>query len=652
MPSSRPTDRFLVNTAGQPQGGSAAERQAQVPGKQTFLQDRESPLILIVDDNRTNINLVQIYLKRMRLTSRSASSGTEALESAKKYQPDLILLDVTMPEMDGLEVCRILKEDSATSAIPIIFLSARKQVDHRVSGMSIGAVDYITKPFEPSELEIRIRTALRTKGMQDMLVRQASTDPLTGLHNWRCFHETLSLEAESTNRGNEPLSLVLMDLDMFKVVNDSYGHQMGDKVLCDLGAMILANVRPTDHVARYGGDELAVIMPRTGSGRAKALAERLRSKLAEMTFGDNHFTMNIAGSFGLVTSQGDEEVSAKDLVRMADEALYTAKRNGRNQVCVWREDNEEESPDEDPGLSGQLYRMRSQVASVNARSRKQAMESMWTLVKALEARDHYSGHHSENVTQYAVATAKAMGLASDFIEHIRNAAMLHDLGKIGIPDKVLKKVGKLAESEWEMMKQHPLISAEIIGQLTVLKQEVRSIKHHHEHIDGSGYPDGLVGEDIPMGARILAVADAFDAITSDRIYREASDGQAAIGEIMRCAGSQFDRQIVEAFVSEVEHNEGAWPIRYKCPLKTSQNQDWRAAGPDLFEILRDSAEEEDEWLAMQERIEQSLASLAESLGKLSASHAEQDEAKLTVLRNQFRDQTEELTELAKAFSTP
>ena len=652
MPSSGPADNSLAKMPGQQQGGPAADWSGTLSGKNTFCQGRETPLILIVDDNQTNIDLVQIYLKRMGLASRSASSGSEALELVRKCQPDLILLDVMMPDMDGLEVCRILKEDAATSAIPIIFLSARRQVDHRVSGMSIGAVDYITKPFEPSELEIRIRSALRTKAMQNMLIRQARTDSLTGLHNWRCFHETLSREVERANKDNEPLSLVLVDLDMFKVVNDSYGHQMGDKVLCDLGAMIKDNVRPTDHVARYGGDELAIILPTTGHEQAKAMAERLQQKLAEMTFGDKHFTVSVAGSFGLVTSQPDDEISAEALVRMADEALYTAKRRGRNQVCVWRKDQEEQRRDDDPELSGQLYRMRSQVASINAQSRRQAMESMWTLVKALEARDHYSAHHSENVTQYAVATAKAMGLAPEFIQHIRNAAMLHDLGKIGIPDRVLKKVGKLAEPEWEMMKQHPLISAEIIGQLTVLKREVRSVRHHHERLDGSGYPDGLAGKDIPMGARILAVADAFDAITSDRIYRGASDRQAAIEEITRCAGSQFDPQIVEAFVSEVEKNKGFWPIRSRHSERNAQTQDWRETASDLLEVLGNGAGGADEWLATQEKIEQSLASLAESLGKLSSSHAEHDVQKLTVLTNQFRSQTEELSELAKSVSPP
>lgn len=616
---------------------------------QAQVQPRKNPLVLVVDDSQTNVNLVQTYLNRLGLALDGANSGPQAIELAKKLQPDLILLDVMMPGMDGLEVCRILKDDPVTSSIPIIFLSARQEVDQKVLGITMGAVDYITKPFNPSELEIRIRSALRTKALQDELASQAKTDALTGLYNWRYFHEILSREVERSRISSEPLSLILVDLDMFKVVNDAYGHQMGDKLLCDLGAMICQVARPTDYVARYGGDELAVVLPITSLKDARKLAERLRQNMTEMSFGNDSFTVEVAGSFGVATLGPGDKGSPEALVRMADEALYAAKRTGRNKVCVWTAAKQAQGREDDPHASNQLYQMRTQVASINAKSRKQAMESMWMLVKALEARDPYSAHHSENVMHYAVAIAQNMGLAVQFVQHIRNAAMLHDIGKIGVPDQVLKKVGQLSPSEWELMKQHPLISAEILGQLTVLKRELLFVRHHHEHFDGSGYPEGIAGKQIPIGARVLAVADAFDAITSDRLYRPKKDRQAAVKEIMSFAGSQFDPEVVQAFVRAAEGKADAWPIQRSSREKAA---DTVARSANMLEQTQTTREQANEWSTMQRRIEQALVNLAESFDRLTTNRCQQDIERLAGIVAQFRSQAEELSALVQSVPTP
>ena len=608
-------------------------------------QPQQDPLVLVVDDNRTNISLVQGYLHRIGIDSRSASNGPEAIDMTKSLKPSLIILDVMMPGMDGLEVCRILKDNPNTVDIPIIFLSARTEVDQKVLGMSMGAVDYITKPFYPSELEIRIRSALRTKYLQDELAAQAKTDALTGLYNWRYFYEILEREVERSRLGSESISLILVDLDMFKVVNDTYGHQMGDRVLCDMGTLICGEARPSDYVARYGGDELAVVLPLAALRDAKRLAERIRERSSNMTFGDGNFTLEIACSFGVATLGPGDKGSAEALVRMADEALYAAKNSGRNRVCVWSPAQKLKPPEDDIKVPHQLYQMRNQVASINARSRKQAMESMWMLVKALEARDPYSAHHSENVMYYAVAIAEAMGLAPQFVQRIRNAAMLHDIGKIGVSDRVLKKAGRLKPTEWELMKQHPLMSAEILGQLTVLKREVLFVRHHHERFDGRGYPEGLKGKQIPIGARVLAVADAFDAITSDRLYRARKDRGTALAEISSCSGSQFDPEVVEAFMRIAQAQGETWPINPRAHARNNGRQNGQSIS-DLMPVLQEN--ESDEWVDMQQRIEDALTGLTDSFDRLTSTRSSQDLDRLDIVMEQFRDQAEELSSLVQA----
>ncbi|MCK4850972.1 MAG: HD domain-containing protein, partial [Phycisphaerae bacterium] len=225
-----------------------------------------------------------------------------------------------------------------------------------------------------------------------------------------------------------------------------------------------------------------------------------------------------------------------------------------------------------------------------------------------------------------------------------------DIGKIGVPDRVLKKIGRLSTSEWELMRQHPLISAEILGQLTVLKREVLSVRHHHEHFDGSGYPEGLAGKQIPIGARILAVADGFDAITSDRIYRPAKDCQAAIAEIVCCSPSQFDPEVVEALVRAAQAQKDPWPVR-RHGRKTSAYQDITTnSQPGQLPSSATDEQHPDEWLTIQSKIEQALAGLAESLDKLSSSRSQQDLDSLEATLAQFRSQADELSALAKSAS--
>jgi diguanylate cyclase (GGDEF)-like protein len=259
-----------------------------------------------------------------------AGGGKEGLEASGHDNPDLILLDVDMPDIGGFEVCRRLKEDAATCSIPVIFLSGSGGIDDRVKGLDLGAVDFVTKPFDAFELRARVRAALRTKHLQDLLRKYALIDPLTELPNRRALDERLQQEWARLLRYGGHLSVVMADIDTFKRVNDQFGHPAGDEVLRQVARLLAEGCRESDTPARYGGEEFAVIAPGTTAQAAASFAERLRKTICSRPLEVHGRALEVTASFGVADNQGPR--SPEELVRAADEALYRAKSAGRN--CV------------------------------------------------------------------------------------------------------------------------------------------------------------------------------------------------------------------------------------------------------------------------------------------------------------------------------
>ncbi len=257
---------------------------------------------------------------------------------ALELRPDLILLDVDMPEQSGLDLCRTLKSDPRTAVIPIIFLTAASDVNTKVHGFDLGAVDYVTKPFHPAELRARVRSALRTKRYQDLLTARAQVDALTSLHNRGYFDDFLASAVRAAIDTSAPCSLVLVDLDHFKGLNDRFGHPFGDLVLQQVGELIGATVRATDAACRYGGEELALILPGLTSATASRVAERVRSAISCLELAPKGEAVEVTASFGvaeLCDLPGPPSgATAAALVAAADAALYRAKQQGRNRVCT------------------------------------------------------------------------------------------------------------------------------------------------------------------------------------------------------------------------------------------------------------------------------------------------------------------------------
>ena len=337
---------------------------------------------------------------------------------------------------------------------------------------------------------------------RDRLVQVSRTDPLTGSLNRRGFEERVQAELGDSLRTGNALALVLLDLDNFKAVNDLHGHPAGDELLCWVVDRITITVRPRDPVGRLGGDEFAVLAPGLTRGGAEALGERIRSVLAE----------RVAVTTGVACFPVDG-ADPDELQKRADSHLYQQKH----------------------GLTTSFAAGRRELSWAS------------TLARAVDARMASPSEHSATVARYAAGIAQRLGWGGADLAYLRVAAMLHDVGKVSLPDQILRKPGPLDDREYEEVKLHPVVGADFVNRVDGLSPIAVWVRHSHEHFDGTGYPDGLAGEDIPLASRILLVADAFDAMTTDRPYRPAMSCEDALVELQRNAGRQFDPRCVRAF---------------------------------------------------------------------------------------------------------
>jgi diguanylate cyclase (GGDEF)-like protein len=354
----------------------------------------------------------------------------------------------------------------------------------------------------------------------ERLAEMAITDPLTGLRNHRAFHEDVARELQRTGRTGVPLALVLLDLDDLKTVNDTQGHQAGDERLQALADAIRGTGRGVDIAYRVGGDEFAVILPDARSWGALEFAQRLRAATQAGTHGAGSFTATAGISEALTLRSKDA------FVREADLALIGAKRIHQD-VVIYGPDL---APSADRGAEEDEHHTRTLASA---------------LARAVDAKDSFTRSHCQTVSQLCGLIGAELGFENGGLTRLRLAGLLHDVGKIGVPDAILNKPAKLTDDEYEQMKRHTLLGYDIV-RAADMEVEAGWVRHHHERFDGAGYPDGLAGEDIPLESRVILVADAFEAMTSDRPYRRAPGQSFAIAELGANAGTQFDPAVVEA----------------------------------------------------------------------------------------------------------
>jgi len=434
---------------------------------------------------------------------------------------NLVLISAVLSADTGRSFSAIGRENITQTAAPFAFMVSAAltlivlwQREPALSAALVGPL-----------LAIALYQRSTHKAMRAM--RLALTDPLTGLGNHRSFHERLQRELVVAEEKSSSLALCLVDFDDLKSVNDRFGHPVGDLVL----GHVASRLRQGGEAFRLGGDEFAVLLPRQDERQATAVARSIVERVAALDV-EGVGPVTVSAGVAMYPTHG---TGRDELIRLADSALYWAKKDGKNRVRAY-------------AAESILRANLEQLADTPDRAAQyRAAES---LAKAVDERDAYTGSHSQRVGEYAARIARRLGADDAVVELTRLAGNLHDLGKLAIPEEVLRNPDSLNEAERIMLERHPQIGFRMLESLGV-EPVAEWVLHHHERWDGAGYPNRLAGEEIPLGARIIFVADAYDAMTSDRAYRSAIPQQAALAELERCAGTQFDPAVVKALAEEL-----------------------------------------------------------------------------------------------------
>ena len=499
-----------------------------------------------------------LYLKQAKLLFQDYSSGDfttkfahpkvegEELDNEIKFSLDNPVVawlnkngePITVESIDNIPEFKGLwePEKKQMAASNLGLLCPIKSRDRLIGIIALGKKEE-DSIYSHEDLELvmsmanQASTIIENAQLYSQAVTRANTDGLTGLYNHRHFHERLDHEIARGSRFGTTFSLIMLDIDLFKAYNDIHGHLAGDEILRRIAICIQTSIRSLDIAFRYGGEEFTIILPEARLDDAHKVAERIRKTIASRT---SFKAPPITASLGVANWPIDGVMKA-EIISCADAALYRAKQTGRNRTC----------------LSSDVVKPATPLVSVELEARSRALSIIYALAATVDAKDHYTYGHSKKVSDYAVAVGEAMGLSQDRVDIIRAAGLLHDIGKVGIPDSTLNKKGTLSDEEWKLIKDHPKLGVEILRHVIDLVNCLPVILHHHERFDGTGYPSGLKGENIPLEARILAVADSFDAITSPRPYREQLSSKEALEELRRCVGTQFDPKVMEVFFKVV-----------------------------------------------------------------------------------------------------
>jgi diguanylate cyclase (GGDEF)-like protein/PAS domain S-box-containing protein len=386
------------------------------------------------------------------------------------------------------------------------------------------------------------------------LKQLALKDAHTGLYNHNYLNDILDREFARVKRYAHAISVVMLDIDYFKSINDVYGHKFGDLILKQFADQLQLLVRGCDVVIRFSGEEFIIICPGIDKLKALALSQRLMDAISLYGFGNKKHTIKLKLTGAVSSYPEDKAIKGADLIKLAEHILNKAKEDGGARIYISSDIKKRQnavSTRIEKGVDVKL--LKGKIDKLTKQANQSLIEAIFAFAKTIKLKDHYTGEHVERTVHYATEIAKHLDLAKEDIELIRQAAILHDLGKIGISEKILLKKSKLTKKEFAIIKRHPQIGVDIIRPIQVLHQIIPLIFYHHEKWNGKGYPSGLKGEEIPIGARVIAIADAYQALISNRPYRKKAYLKDMAADIIKKgSGIQFDPVIVRVFLKVLE----------------------------------------------------------------------------------------------------
>ena len=517
--------------------------------------------ILIAEDDNVTRHILEKSVTEMDFEVVSCKNGHDAWKILQSENPPhLLILDWMMPGMDGLEICRKVREQAKEPYTFILLLTSKGEQDDFVKGMEAGADDYVVKPFNHNDLRVRLKAGRRIVELneellyvRDNLEKQATHDKLTGLYNRHFMVEILEKEFSRALRHQSDLSCLLLDLDNFKDVNDTFGHTFGDLVLREFSAGLDQNIRKSDISIRYGGEEFMVLLPNTGIAGAQNIAEKIRATCEKKRYDDGHNSTTVTVSIGIASIKQHQLIDDKEIVACADKALYRSKAEGRNRITVymkkpsWISNNNEISEDNNLG------HLKENIAVVLEKTKKSSIESLELLTRDLSSDEHKQ--HNHDIKRYITLIGEKLALPPAIIETFKRAANFHDYFKILLRKTFKTKHIVLNKEERTEIEDHPYMLSELIDSFDFFANEKSILQYHHENFDGTGYPDGLEGNEIPLGARIFAMVDAITAMLSGRLHRVKLSPEEMVVELADKASTQFDPMLVSLFLDIIERQE-------------------------------------------------------------------------------------------------
>ncbi len=466
--------------------------------------------ILIIDDSIMDCKIMEHALRRSNSDIRILFNydGRNVLEQIITEQVSVVILDLMIENINGIDLLKIIKMNKATADLPVIVCSSINNNDTIKETLLLGAYDYFEKPLSDVAIDfgfyVKVKNAMSMKKKIDHVAFIKNHDELTGLGTRKHFETELQ---NNIDQGVLPLSVIIVDINGLKVINDAYGHDIGDAALREVSDIVKSLTEKNYCISRWGSDEIVILMPNENRNSVIEVVKNIKSKMDQK---DNRY-FDI--SFGWATEERDI-VNAKHLMQKAEDSLYSNKILEPSSI------------------------------------RRNMIDS---IVKTLQQKNPREEMHSQRVSFISEKIAYELGFSEYEIKRVKLAGLMHDIGKITINEEILNKPGRLDENEWIQIRKHPENGFKILSTSVDTMEIANAILAHHERWDGRGYPKGIEKENIPIMARIIAVADTFDAMTSMRPYKEVVDESEAIEEIRRCAGTQFDSLVVEAFLRYSNH---------------------------------------------------------------------------------------------------